>query len=109
MKTIILKWIQEHVSNGYYLVSGGKVFLIDYYIEYKWLGMMGIIMWLNSFGKTSFIVSKYDNYEWINTYSGFFAFPFEWECKSQGYKEYDVVKRNINDDTQVLYHSPYDI
>lgn len=106
MKKLALKWIQEHIPNGFLLVSGGKVFMTDHYLEYEFKGWFSVIMWLNSFGHKQWIVSKYNNYEWINTYSGFFALPFKWECKRGGYESYDVVLKDNTKD-QITYHSPY--
>lgn len=97
----ILKFI-KNLPNGGRLVGGSPITLSPLYFR----GWFSIILWLNSFGKKEFIISTYTSYEWIHTDSGFFKFPFVWDLKLQGYKEFTVEEDDGNPDN-VRYHTPY--
>lgn len=107
MKNRILKAVQSW-PNGYMLVDGGKCFLIEYVIPYQFKGLFSIILWINSFGNKRWVVSTYNSYEWINTHTGFFAWPFKVDAHMKwGKGNYSVDALNVDDVCQVTHHSPY--
>ena len=104
MKAMLIKLVLK-LPNSSELISGGKCSVIDYTIPYSFNGWFSIILWLNSFGKSQWIVSTYNSYEWINTYNGFFGFVFAWKCRRENV-EYSIEKY-IKGSDQITYHSAY--
>ena len=109
MKQYILGYLNDKLTNSYLIIGGGSHFYTDVIDDYYFKGWFSIIMWLNSFGINQYIVSGYNNYEWIDTYTGKFMLPFKWEARRKwGKGYYTVKKRDMSKDNEILHHSPYD-
>lgn len=103
MKRIYL--LLSRLPNSYIMIGGGT--FLTHTSPLRFNGLFSIILWINSFSKKRWIVSTYNNYEWINTHNAYFKFVMVWMCKLEGYQEFYVEAVDKAKD-QILFHSAYD-